>query len=53
VIFVQPQFSEKSAETIALAIDGKVVFADPLAEDWKNNLLEVARKFKSAFTTER
>ena len=49
VIFVQPQFSEKSAETIANAIGGKVVFADPLAEDWKNNLLQVAEKFKSAF----
>ncbi len=49
VIFVQPQFSEKSAETIAHAIGGKVVVADPLAEDWKNNLLHVAAKFKSAF----
>jgi zinc transport system substrate-binding protein len=49
VIFVQPQFSEKSAETIAHAIGGKVVVADPLAEDWKNNLLHVAAKFRSAF----
>jgi zinc transport system substrate-binding protein len=49
VIFVQPQFSEKSAETIAHAIGGKVVAADPLAEDWKNNLLHVAAKFRSAF----
>ena len=48
VIFVQPQFSEKSAETIASAIGGKVVFADPLAEDWENNLLRVADGFKSA-----
>ncbi|MBW2709646.1 MAG: zinc ABC transporter substrate-binding protein [Deltaproteobacteria bacterium] len=52
VIFVQPQFSEKSAETIAAAIGGKVIFADPLAEDWKNNLLQVAEKFKSAFKTD-
>jgi len=49
VIFVQPQFSEKSAETIAHAIGGKVLVADPLAEDWENNLLHVAAKFKSAF----
>jgi zinc transport system substrate-binding protein len=49
VIFVQPQFSEKSAETIAHAIGGKVVVADPLAEDWKNNLLHVVKKIKSAF----
>lgn len=53
VVFVQPQFSEKSAETIADAIGGKVVFADPLAEDWKNNLLQVADKFKSAFIIDR
>ena len=51
VIFVQPQFSEKSAETIAGAIGGKIIFADPLAEEWKNNLLQVAEKFKSAFET--
>jgi zinc transport system substrate-binding protein len=31
VIFVQPQLSTRSAETIAGAIGGKVVFADPLA----------------------
>jgi len=49
VIFVQPQFSKKSAETIAKAIGGEVVFADPLAENWKNNLLQVAEKFKAAF----
>ncbi|MCP4577547.1 MAG: zinc ABC transporter solute-binding protein [Deltaproteobacteria bacterium] len=53
VIFVQPQFSEKSAETIADAIGGQVVFANPLAEDWKNNLLKVSEKFKSAVTTDR
>ena len=49
VIFVQPQFSEKSAETIANAIGGEILFADPLAEDWENNLIGVAEKFKSAF----
>jgi zinc transport system substrate-binding protein len=48
VIFVQPQFSAKSAEMIAREIDGQVVFADPLAEDWANNLLAVADKFKAA-----
>jgi zinc transport system substrate-binding protein len=53
VIFVQPQFSEKSAETIANAIGGKVVFADPLAKDWANNLLRVAEMFKSALKTDR
>ena len=48
VIFVQPQFSAKSAKQIAREINGEVVFADPLAYDWFKNLIEVADKFKSA-----
>ena len=46
VVFVQPQFSTKSARTIARAIGGHVVFADPLASDWAKNLLMVAEQFK-------
>ncbi len=48
VIFVQPQFSAKSARQIAREIEGEVVTADPLAADWLSNLREVAAKFKSA-----
>ncbi|WP_319522840.1 metal ABC transporter solute-binding protein, Zn/Mn family [uncultured Desulfosarcina sp.] len=48
VIFVQPQFSTKSAELIAREIDGQVVAANPLAEDWMANLRQVADKFKAA-----
>lgn len=48
VIFVQPQFSVKSAELVAKEIRGEVAFVDPLAEDWSANLREVANKFKSA-----
>ena len=48
VIFVQPQFSTKSAALIAREISGQVVFADPLAEQWSANLNEVAGKFKAA-----
>ena len=48
VIFVQPQFSTKSAETIAKAIGGTVVVADPLALDWADNLRRQARKIRSA-----
>ena len=48
VVFVQPQFSTKSAELIAREIGGQVVFADPLAEDWAANLQEVADKFRAA-----
>lgn len=48
VIFVQPQFSIQSAETIANAIGGEVVFANPLALDWANNIRKQAAKFKEA-----
>lgn len=48
VVFVQPQFSRRSAELIAREIGGQVVVADPLAEDWAANLRRVADKFEVA-----
>lgn len=48
IIFVQPQFSSKSAKLVAKEIGGQVAVADPLAQDWAGNLREVARKFKRA-----
>ena len=48
IIFVQPQFSTRSAELIAKEIGGRVVFADPLASNWSGNLREVAQKIKAA-----
>jgi len=40
-IFVQKQFSQKSAEAIARQIDGVVVPLDPLAEDYVENLRRI------------
>lgn len=48
VIFVQPQFSTKSAGVVAREIGGQVAYANPLAEDWLENLHQVANKFKEA-----
>ena len=48
VVFVQPQFSTRSAALLAREIGGQVAFADPLAEDWMANLRNVAGKFKMA-----
>ena len=48
IIFVQPQFSSRSARLLAKEIGGQVIFADPLAPDWSGNLHEVAQKFKVA-----
>lgn len=44
IVFVQPQFSARSARLVARAIRGNVVYADPLAEHWIKNLKEIARK---------
>ncbi|MFH1981599.1 MAG: zinc ABC transporter substrate-binding protein [Pseudomonadota bacterium] len=48
VIFVQPQFSTKSATLVAKAIGGRLVAADPLALDWPQNLKSVAAAFAAA-----
>lgn len=48
IIFVQPQFSTKSAELIAREIKGHIVFADPLSGDWMINMQNVAQKFTEA-----
>jgi len=48
VIFVQPQFSEQAARTIAQQIGGVVVPIDPLSKDYVANLQEVARKIREA-----
>ncbi|WP_027371619.1 metal ABC transporter solute-binding protein, Zn/Mn family [Desulfovermiculus halophilus] len=45
-IFVQPQFSAKSARTIAREIGAEVIVADPLARDWAANLREQARTLR-------
>ena len=42
-IFTQPEFSDKSAKLIANNLDIKVVKASPLAEDWAENLLNLAK----------
>jgi len=44
VIFVSPQFDRKKAEAIAESIHGKIVFLDPLAKDYVENLRSVALK---------
>jgi zinc transport system substrate-binding protein len=38
VIFASPEFNPRSAEVIAKEIGGRVVFIDPLAEDYINNM---------------
>ena len=46
VIFVQPQFSTKSAQIVAGEINGRVLPADPLALAWLGNMKKTAEQFK-------
>jgi zinc transport system substrate-binding protein len=45
VIFAQPEFSTRAAETIAAEIGGRVLLISPLAEDWLDNMRKVAESF--------
>lgn len=45
VIFAQPEFSTRDAETIAKEIGGEVLLISPLAPDWLDNLRRVAVTF--------
>ena len=48
VIFVQPEFSKKSAKMIAESIDAKVVTLDPLDEDWQRGIKNAIDAFREA-----
>ena len=41
-IFVQPEFSDKTAQTIANQLQIKVIKISPLAANWSNNLIKLA-----------
>lgn len=45
VIFAQPQFSTRDAETIASQIGGEVLLINPLNPDWLGNMQTVADTF--------
>jgi zinc transport system substrate-binding protein len=47
-IFIQPQFSSQQARIIADEINGSLVDADPLAENWFENIQSVAAALNNA-----
>lgn len=49
VIFVQPQFDQRSAESIASAIGGSVVVIDPLRKNVVDNLMDIATQLQRGF----
>jgi zinc transport system substrate-binding protein len=52
-IFVQPQYSPRSAQIVADAVGAKLVEADDLAPDWDRNLRQVAGRIAAAFGQRR
>ena len=49
IVFVSPQFSQKSAKTIAQNIGGKVVAIDSLSENWSKDLLKTANEIANSY----
>jgi zinc transport system substrate-binding protein len=48
VIFVQQQFSDRDAKTVADQVGAKLLVVDPLAENYLENLRRVSRQFVEA-----
>lgn len=53
VIFAQPEFSTRSAETIAQEIGAQVLLISPLAPDWLDNLRRAAGTFATALAEQQ
>jgi zinc transport system substrate-binding protein len=51
IIFAQPEFSTKGAETIADEIGGQVLLISPLEPDWLDNLRQVADALAEALSS--
>jgi zinc transport system substrate-binding protein len=52
-IFVQPQFSKRSAEIIANQIGAKVIRLNPLSDDLLGNYLKIAESIKQSMNKEK
>ena len=49
IVFVSPQFSQKSAKAISSSINAGVVPIDPLAENWAEALLNTAKEIEKNY----
>ena len=49
IVFVAPQFSQKSAKTISQNINAKVVEIDPLSDNWKESMLNTANQIANSY----
>lgn len=53
VVFAQPELSQRSADAIAKEIGAKVVLISPLAENWLENLRDLAKQLTLSQTSEK
>ncbi len=49
IVFVAPQFSQKSAKVIANSIKGDAVIMDPLVEKWNEGLIKTAKQIVDSY----
>lgn len=49
IVFVSPQFSQKSAKTISKNIGGNVVVINPLSENWDEELINSANEISKSY----
>ena len=49
IIFVSPQFSQKSAQAISKNIGANVVAIDPLSDNWNENLQKVSNEIANSY----
>ncbi len=53
IIFVQPEFSKKSAKVIAQNIHGRVVALNPLEENWTKSMKKAINSFSKVLLNEQ
>ncbi|KMY68252.1 hypothetical protein AAU61_00620 [Desulfocarbo indianensis] len=53
IIFVEPQFPQGTAKTLAQAIGGSLVVLDPLSADYPDNLEDMAKNLAKALAGEK
>ena len=49
IVFVAPQFSQKSAKTISKNINANVAQIDPLTDNWKESMLNTANQIANSY----
>ena len=49
IVFLAPQFSQKSAKTISKNINANVIAIDPISGNWKESMLDTANQIANSY----